>query len=268
MSDQGGTITLDRQGPVAILRFGNPDAGYMDPGTESALPGMLDAVEDDPAIRAVVLTGAQDDVFIRHYDVKVLEKRSRKMAERGLTFDTERPVPEPALHQCMRRIETSAKPYIAAINGTAMGGGFELALACDMRFAQAGDYPIGLPEIRIGLLPGAGGTQRLTALIGQARALEFMLLGRTFDPGRAAELGMVNACVDGPVLDHALRIAEELAALSPRALAQIKRLIRRATPDPDALADERTLFCDLMVSPEALELMGRMNSNDSDIRTP
>lgn len=268
MSDSTGTITYEQQGAVAILRFDNPDRGYMDSGTEAALTAMLDRVEGDEDIRAVVLTGAREGMFIRHYDTGVLEARARRMAERGMSFSTDRPVPEPSLHADLRRIETSAKPYIAAINGTAMGGGYELALACDIRFAQAGDYAIGLPEVRIGLLPGAGGTQRLSALIGPARALEFMMLGRTFAPEEAARQGLVNACVAGPVLDHAMGIAQELAALSPRALAHIKRLTRAPLPNAQALADERTLFCDLMVSPQSLELVARMNAGDGDIRDP
>ena len=259
-------VTLD--GAIAVIRFSNPPEGFMDEGTEAGLTVALDKIEADEAIRAVILTGGQEGVFIRHYDVRILEARSRKMAARGMVFSPERPVPEPALHRNMRRIEDSAKPYIAAINGVAMGGGFELALACDIRLAQAGDYPIGLPEVNLGILPGAGGTQRLPLLVGQARALEYCLTGRTFAPEEAAAAGLVNACFTGPVLDHAVAMAHRMAANPPLALAHIKRLIRGATPDPDRMALERTLFCDLMVQEEAIEIMARMNRNCGDIRNP
>ena len=263
-----GTVTVSLGNGIAVIRFANPPEGFMDEGTEAGLTAALDQVEEDDAVRAVILTGAQEDVFIRHYDVRILEARSRKMAARGLVFTPDRPVPEPALHRNMRRIEQSAKPYIAAINGAAMGGGYELALACDIRLAQAGDYPIGLPEVNLGILPGAGGTQRLSLLVGQGRALEYCLTGRTFTPAEAAAAGLVNACVDGFVLDHALEIARRMVAHPPLALAHIKRLIRGAAPDPDRMALERTLFCDLMVQDEAIALMARMNSTGSDIRNP
>ena len=263
-----GTVTVTTAGGIAVIRFANPPEGYMDEGTEAGLTAALDQVEGDDAVRAVILTGAQDGVFIRHYDVRVLEARSRKMAARGMVFSPDRPVPEPALHRNMRRIEASAKPYIAAINGAAMGGGYELALACDIRLAQAGDYPIGLPEVNLGILPGAGGTQRLPQLVGQARALEYCLTGRTFTPEQAAQAGLVNDCVAGPVLDHALAMARRMAAQPPLALAHIKRLIRGATPDPDRMALERTLFCDLMVRDAAIALMAGMNRKGSDIRNP
>ncbi|MEE4345450.1 MAG: enoyl-CoA hydratase/isomerase family protein [Paracoccaceae bacterium] len=263
-----GTVTVTTAGPIAVIRFANPPEGFMDEGTEAGLTTALDQVEADDAIRAVILTGAQEGVFIRHYDVRILEARSRKLAARGMVFTPDRPVPEPALHRNMRRIEDSAKPYIAAINGTAMGGGFELALACDIRLAEAGDYPIGLPEVNLGILPGAGGTQRMPLLVGQARALEYCLTGRTFLPHEAAEAGLVNACVAAPVLDHAMAMATRMAANPPLALAHIKRLIRGATPDPDRMALERTLFCDLMVQDEAIEIMARMNRNGGDIRNP
>ncbi|MDP5347322.1 MAG: enoyl-CoA hydratase/isomerase family protein [Paracoccaceae bacterium] len=263
-----GKVDVTRDGAIAVIRFSNPPEGFMDEGTEAGLTAALDQIEADDAIRAVILTGGQAGVFIRHYDVRILEARARKMAARGMAFSPDRPVPEPALHRAMRRIESSAKPYIAAINGAAMGGGFELALACDIRLAQAGDYPIGLPEVNLGILPGAGGTQRLPLLVGQARALEYCLTGRTFLPQEAAEAGLVNACVAAPVLGHAAAMARRMIANPPLAVAHIKRLIRGATPDPEQMAVERTLFCDLMVQDEAIEIMARMNRNGGDIRNP
>jgi enoyl-CoA hydratase len=157
---------------------------------------------------------------------------------------------------------------IAAINGTAMGGGFEFSMACDIRLAERGPYWLGQPEINIGILAGAGGTQRLVRLVGEARALELSLTGRTMSPDEAASLGMVHAAVDGPVLDHALALAGRLAAQPPRAVAHIKRLVRSATETPlsQGLASERTLFMDLAVSDDGHRLMGEFVAGKRTIR--
>jgi len=185
-----------------------------------------------------------------------------------MRIDLAHTIVERDLHTTYRRIEDSAKAYIAAINGTAMGGGFELALRCDIRVVQDGDHWLGLPEINLGLLPGAGGTQKLGRLVGETRALELMLMGRTVRPREAAELGLVTECVDGPVLPRALDYARELAGKHPRALAHIKWLTRNAARmDPlRGLAEERTRFADLMTTEETLRLMSEMNQGKRDIR--
>jgi len=252
---------------IAIVRFSNPPTGTMDDATEVELEQLLDAIEADERLRVVVLTGADPGVFIRHYDVRVLEQRGRALAARGLRFSTDRPVPEAPIHRCLRRIERGGRIFIAGINGAAMGGGYELALACDLRIAQDGDYRIGLPETNIGLLPGAGGTQRLARLVGPSRALEWILTGRTFPPREAAALGLVNECCPQPVLDRCVQLAEDLAARHPAALSHVKRLVRGAASGGlDAgLADERTLFCDLMTSERSIELMAKMNADGEPI---
>jgi enoyl-CoA hydratase len=262
-------VRLTRLDRVAVVTLSNPPAGYMDDATEAGLALALDAIEADAGIGAVVVESADVGVFVRHYDVRVLEERSRKLAARGIAFSTDRIVPEPSLHRSFRRIEMSSRPFVCAINGAAMGGGFELALACDIRVAAEGEYPLGLPEVNLALLPGAGGTQRLTRLIGVSRALDLMLRGRTLTPREAREIGVV-AEVAPDARSAALRIARQLAGKSPLALAHIKRLVRSAgVIDPDqALGEERTLFCDLMVRPEALDLMAAMNRGERDITEP
>jgi len=122
--------------------------------------------------------------------------------------------------------------------------------------------------VNLGLLPGAGGTQRLPRLIGEAKTLELILLGKTVGPQEAADLGLVHACVAAPVLEHAMAMAERLAAKPPRAMAHCKRLVRRAlsTSPEQGLADERTLFCDLMVDDESFALMQDFNRGRRDIR--
>lgn len=263
-----GRIEVEKRGSIGILRFCNGARGLMDAGTEAALGPALDAVEDDDAIRVVILTGGEPGVFIRHFDLALLADRGADLAARGRRFSLERMVPESPVHIAFRRMETSRKPYICAINGHAMGGGFEIALSCDIRLAEAGDYSIGLPEVNAGLLPGAGGTQRLPRLVGQAKALEMILLGRTFDPSTAARLGLVNACVEAPVLEHAIEMAQTLARRLPKAIAHVKYLIRDMSllALEHALPAERTLFCDLLSSEESIAAMRHIEASHQDIR--
>jgi enoyl-CoA hydratase len=153
------------------------------------------------------------------------------------------------------------KPTIAAISGTALAGAFELTLACDLRIAQDGEYLIGLPESNIGLLPGAGGTQKLARTIGTPAALAHILLGAPVSPQDAARQGLVHKTVNGKAIDGALEMARRLAALPKDSLASIKRLVRNAieTPLEKGLALERNLFMRLCISDEAV---ARMRSYD------
>ena len=261
-------IDLERRDGVALLRFDNPPKGYMTGDMVAQLEPLVDALLADETVRVLVFTGALPGVFIEHYDVSELLALSNRMRAKGATFSADRPVPESPFHRTLAKLEAAAKPTIAAINGTAMGGGFEFCMACDLRLAQRGPFHLGQPEINIGILAGAGGTQRLVRLVGTARALELSLMGRTVSPDEAATLGMVHAAVDGPVLDHALAMAGRLAAQPPRAVAHIKSLVRAAadTPLAEGLARERTLFMDLAVSDDGHRLMGEFVAGQRTIR--
>lgn len=250
-----GRAELTISGPVARLGFLNPDQGFMDKAMEAGLLAAIERIENDPAIAVCVLTGDLPGVFIRHYDLKVLAPQSDGMIARGLTFSEDRPVREGAIHTAMRRMEGGRVIYVAALNGTAMGGGFELALACDIRIVQAGDHRFGLPEINLGILPGAGGTQRLPRLVGLARALHMTLTGDTLSPEGMVAAGLAVQCV-ADAEAAAMDMAARLAAKPSRARTHIKSLVRRAVaPDPEVLAAERTLFCDLMVTEDARRLL-------------
>jgi enoyl-CoA hydratase len=263
------TLGVKRHGAVAICTFTNPPEGFMDATMTAELNALTEELESDPDVRAVVFTGGVEGVFIRHYSVRELEALSVQLRERGVKVDAERRVPERETDRIFRRIETMPKPVIAAINGMTMGGGFEFSLACDIRIAAQGDYSIGLPEINIGILPGAGGTQKLGRLIGTGRALEMILRGRTVGPEEALRLGMVHEVVPAEeVVDRAIAVAEEIASKSPVAVAHIKRLVRSATETPldEGLSLERTLFLDLLVSDDGFRLMHAMNEGNRDIR--
>lgn len=255
----GTRVALSLHGAVAVVRLSNPPTGLMDDVMEAELEQVL-AQLDDPAVwpggRVVVLTGGEPGVFVRHYDVAVLHQRGQALRARGKSFTLERPVPQAGIHRCIERIGHSPLIYIAAVNGTAMGGGFELALGCDLRVVQHGPHQLGLPELNAGLLPGATGTQVLARLLGPALALQCLLTARVFRPEELPPLGLAQACVDD-ALAHALQLAARLQAVPARACAHIKRLVRDAAhrPAAEGLAAERTLFCDCMVDPEAEPLM-------------
>jgi len=153
-------------------------------------------------------------------------------------------------------VASAPKPVIAAINGLCMGGGFELTLACDIRIAGRSVTAIGLPETRVGIFPGGGGTQRLPRVIGEAKALELILRGRVLAAKAALELGLVHELADDP-LARALEIAAEFAARPPEGVAYAKRLTRAALDRPlsEGLADERASFVEVVRLPSAVGAM-------------
>ena len=262
-------LQVEHAGPVAICTFVNPPHGYMDRVTVEELDRFTSAVERDDRVRAVVFRGGVPGVFIQHYSVHELEALARRLRERGTTVDTNRPIPKRQIDHVFERLTAMPKVTVAAMNGNAMGGGFEFCLSCDIRVAEDGDYSYGLPEVNVGILPGAGGTQRLARLAGTARALEMILQGRTVAPREAAALGIVHEVAPpGGAFERALAIAQRIAQQPALAVAHCKRLVylAAATPLEEGLALERTLFLDLLVRDEALERMNEMNSGGRDIR--
>ena len=166
-------------------------------------------------------------------------------------------------HRMLDRIMLMPKVVIAAINGDCMGGGYELALACDFRLAADGAYQIGLPEAVLGILPGGGGTQRLPRLIGRGRALEVMLFGNVYHPRDAERMGMVNRVLAPETLmSFAMGWARTLAKRPPRSIAAIKRAVYLgADRDLEAgLYIERTEMRDVMCTEDARTIMNAYNA--------
>ena len=160
-----------------------------------------------------------------------------------------------AINAAVDAIGAAPMPTICAINGLAMGGGCEIALACDLRYA-AEDVQIGLTEARIGAIPGAGGTQRMPRVVGASRALELMLTGEPVSAKRAEEIGLVNAAVPAGQLDaHVARIAAVLASRSPSGARTIKRLVYGGLESSlaDGLAQEGLALRDILTSPDYAE---------------
>ncbi len=246
-------ILIERQGPVLVAKFNRPPRNLMHAPMVAELSQLMTEVEDDDSVRVVILTGAIDGYFIQHYDVAELVQLARLAKSdpnlgRGDLHAT---------HKAYLQIEELSKPVIAAINGMAHGGGFELCLACDFRLMAIGGS-VGLPEATIGILPGAGGTQRLPRLIGLSRAMDLILRGQTVDAERAEALGMVNRAVEpGALMEEAMKLANELAAIPARGLAIIKSVMRRGMDVPlyPALRIEEDGFWELIRSGDALERM-------------
>lgn len=206
----------------------------------------------DPAIRALVLTGAAAGKFITHYSVEELEGYAADhdaLRAAGTALND-------GYHAMLQSLSDLPKPVIAAINGDAMGGGFELCLSCDIRILACGDHRVGLPEARLGILPGGSGTQRLSRLIGAGRAIEFILRGRVLRPEDAHAMGLVHELADD-ALARARELARELAALPPVALAQIKRAVYQGIDLPlaEGLKVEAEAFLQTLLSDDARTAM-------------
>ncbi|MGA1342769.1 MAG: enoyl-CoA hydratase/isomerase family protein [Hyphomonas sp.] len=216
-------VQAETHGAARLIRYVNPPRHYMNAEGAGLMRAAVEAAIADPAIRVLVLTGTHD-VFVRHYDVaEIVAVGEAVRAGQLKPEDFERG----GFADMIRAVFDSPKPVIAAINGICMGGGFELALACDLRIAQTEVPLIGLPETRIGIFPGGGGTQRLPRMIGEAKALEFILRGQTVNAESALALGLVNA-VAADAVAEALAIAAELSARGAEGLAHAKRLVRGA----------------------------------------
>ena len=222
-------VTLEIKNAVAIVTFNNPPRGYMNAAQVEELGVIVDQVVADDAVRVVVFTGGVPGVFIRHYDVAEIVAVADFIKGSNRTEDQLMAAGERgnAISAVFDKVDQMPKPTIAAINGFVQGGGFEFALCCDIRIAEAGDYRIGLPETNIGIFPGAGGTERLPRVIGEAKALELILRGRTVGPVEALSIGMVHEVASASALSRALEIAGEMAAMPARGIAEAKALVKR-----------------------------------------
>ena len=264
-------ILISDDGPVALIRFETPPMGYMNLEMVKELDRIVAACAQDDRVRVLVFAGGIPNVFIRHYDVAEIVAAGDFVRASGRTADdiADAARAETDISRLFNRVDALSKPTIAAINGMCMGGGFEFALCCDIRLAGAGAYTIGLPETNVGIFPGAGGTQRLPRVIGEARALEMILRGRVTGPEEAAELGLVHSYVaEGDVVEAAVALGKELALKTPGALKAAKAMVKGAASRSlaDGLADERATFMRmLMEDPDAMERMRDFLSGGGDI---
>lgn len=210
----GNKVVLEKRGGgIAVILLNRPEAANA--LSVEMLNGLYDALQEcryDKEIRAVILTGAGEKAFCAGADLK--ERAGMDPVEVRKTVSL--------IRQTINSAESLPKPVIAAVNGVALGGGTELALACDIRIA-AETAKFGLTETSLGIIPGAGGTQRLPRLIGKGRAKELIFTARKVEAAEAAAIGLAEYVVPpAQLLDKALEIAEQIAANGPLAVAQAK----------------------------------------------
>jgi enoyl-CoA hydratase len=239
-------IRDDRAGAVAVLTVDRQDAlNALDVATLTELRDRLREAAADEDVRAVILTGAGEKAFVAGADIKYMSGLDVGQAKEWGALG----------HEAGRLLERMPKPTIAAINGFALGGGCELALACDIRYAASG-AKLGQPEVNLGIIPGWGGTQRLARVCGLGVAKELIFTGRVIGADEALRIGLVNAVHD-PVLDKANETAALLASKSPIALRVMKDLANRALGGDHAanLNAEGETFGELFASDDAKEGM-------------
>jgi enoyl-CoA hydratase len=210
-------VQIDQHGPLAVLTVNRPNAlNALNGETLSELAQVTDIVAENAEISVLIITGGGDRAFVAGADISELAQLEGVFAGREMAL---------AGQDVMHGIATLPIPTIAAINGYALGGGLELALACDVRVASS-KARLGLPEVTLGLLPGFGGTQRLSRLIGSGRALDLMLTARQVTAEEALGMGLVNYVADN-ALERARELAELMLKNAPIALSLVKEAVRR-----------------------------------------
>lgn len=245
MPGDAGNVRIEAtdQDHVALVRIDRPEKrNALDQATREAMLQAFGQAEEDGA-RAIVLTGT-GKTFAAGADLEEMRQRS---------------VPEQRAYLAPPRmyetIEAMGTPVIAAINGHALGAGLELALACDVRLA-ATTAKLGSPEVRLGIIPGGGGTQRLTRLVGRGQAMRLILTGDAIEAAEALEVGLVEQVTEPDELEtQAIELAGRMARWSPIALAQAKQAVRQAwnTHLSEGLTKEADAFCQAFASQDARE---------------
>lgn len=239
------SILVETRGRVGLITLNRPQAlNALNNQLMQEIMGALEAFDQDDAIGAMVITGS-DKAFAAGADIKEMaDKTIQQMMDTDhvAVFD---------------RIRSIQKPVIAAVSGWALGGGCEVALACDMIIASD-SAKFGQPEINIGVIPGAGGTQRLVRAVGKTLAMEMLINNRTLTAQEALQYGLVNRVVPvGDYLNVAVLLADEIAARAPLVVRAAKRLINHSYESflADGLAEEKRVFYNLFSSEDQKEGM-------------
>jgi enoyl-CoA hydratase/carnithine racemase len=237
-------VTWTAEGPAFLVRLANPPANQLGDPLLDGLSAAVGAFETSAA-RTLIIHSGLDGFFAAGADIKLMADADR--ATLRAYGDSMRAV--------LDRIAGMGRPSIAAIEGRALGGGLELALACTMRIGSA-SARLGVPEAKLGLIPGAGGTQRLPRLVGRGRALDMMLTGREVTAAEALAIGLLDRVAEpGGALKQALELAGQFGAMSRPALAAVLRSVDEAAELPlaEGMAREADRVTDLLDSPDGRE---------------
>lgn len=280
-------VSTEQHGRVLTITLSNPPANFLTSAIMAELNRLLIELESRTDIGAVIITSALDGVFLTHFDVDEIDQAvaavpfpMNSMLTQTLTRTeavlSQLPGARPLLrhtamsgvtdvnffHEVTARMRSMDKVFIAAINGRAMGGGCELALACDLRIIIEGDIDsgtvMGQPEILIGLIPGGGGTQMLVRNLGVARTMELLLEGRPITPAQALELGLVNHVVPAEdLMQDAMQLAERMAQRSPQAVRATKNCVYQGGSEPlnRGIALEKSEFLSTASQPNTRRAM-------------
>lgn len=234
------TVHLEMRGHVAVVRLDRPEAlNAIDPETRDELRMVFGRIGGDDAVRAVILTGSGEKAFCTGSDLKKTMPPAESFAQQAFGGLATRQVTE-----SITRVLLIPQPVICAINGIAVAGGLELAMACDIRIAAV-HATFGLSEVRVGSIPGGGGTQRLPRLVGLTNAMPMLLGGERIDAAEALRIGLVSMLVEpGELMDRAMALAERIAANAPLAVRAVKALANQGMnlPLDEGLEMERMTF--------------------------
>ena len=239
-------ISSERRDAVALVTIDNPPMNALSSSLLEELETEIDALDADAEVRAIVLRGAGERAFVAGADIKEFPALRQSASEGGSARGIQR---------LGRRMDAAATPFVAAIRGFCLGGGLELAMCCDIRIC-ADDARLGQPEIKLGLIPGGGGTQRLPRLVGIGRAMFLNLTGEFVDAETAYAWRLVEKVVPVADLeDAALAIASQIAAQSPHAVAVLRELARttRDLPLDEGLRREADGFVRCLRSEDGAE---------------
>lgn len=239
-------ITYSTEGGVGIVTIDRPPANSYDMSFMQDLDAAVESAAQDDNVKVVLVRSASEKFFCAGADIKAFRANSVEENMTMIAF----------AHETLAMISHIPKIFIAVVGGHAYGGGLEIGLACDLRFAGDGNFQMGLSEVKLGLLPGNGGTQRLPRLIGKAKALSMMIMGETVSPQQALEVGIVDKVFPQDKLwDESLAYAQALAGGATAAVANIKRAVTEGIglPLTEGLRLERDLMAELFETEDATE---------------